>query len=309
MEQQLVIVRIEEIVKDDEVSRKRSRQIIPLSKLTPGTEIAISERSRIQVIDMDDEELRFTLNDIKHYVLNRYWQVLGTVKLDLPSDWFDESERFTFHFETPVEKPEPGVYERITELVEAMNKQNGKGKYWKNIPYAREMMHIFKDCCPLRDEEINPAVRIMGVEFMASDNMLPANDVPRLFLSFYEYWEICHDLWEEKDGKINTSEKHLGWLDRNIFKYSWIIDSGMTSDLYEKLFGRDNNYRVDFNQFSLEWEKAVYDIEKETEEEVGEEYLYDGFCFEIWSAKTSVAEKRGLYWRSPRIMNPDARWF
>ena len=142
MEQQLVIVRIEEIVKDDEVSRKRSRQIIPLSKLTPGTEIAISERSRIQVIDMDDEELRFTLNDIKHYVLNRYWQVLGTVKLDLPSDWFDESERFTFHFETPVEKPEPGVYERITELVEAMNKQNGKGKYWKNIPYAREMMHI-----------------------------------------------------------------------------------------------------------------------------------------------------------------------
>lgn len=308
MEQQLVIVRIEESKDEDEVTRTRTRQIVPLSQLKPGAEIAVSEHRRIQIIELNDEELRFTLNDTKHYVLNRYWQVLGTVKFDLQSDWFDESERFTFHFETPVEKAEPGVYERISELADAMLEQNGKGNYWKNIPLARETMHLFKDCCPVRDEELNPAVRIAGVEFMASEKMLPKNDVPRLFLSLYEYWEICHDLWEEQDGEIDTSEENTDWLNRNIFKYTWTIDSGMTSDLYERMFGKETFARFDFNQLSLEWEKAVYDIEKETEEEVGEEYLFDGFCFEIWDAKTRIAGRRGISWRSPHVMNPDAMW-
>ena len=308
MEQQLVIVRIEETVARDKVSRKRNRQIIPLSQLKPGAEIAVSDHRKIQIVDLNDEELRFTLNDTKSYVLNRYWQVLGTVKFDLQSGWYDENERFTFHFETPVEKAEDGVHKRIEELAEAMKEQREKGKYWKNIPKAREIMHLFKDCCPVRDEEINPAVRIMGVEFMASDRMLPPNDAPRLFLSLYEYWEICHDLWEEKDGKVDTSEDNTDWLNRKIFKFTWTVDPCMTSDLYNKMFGDDIITHFDFVQLSPEWEKNVYDIEKEAEEVVGEDYLFDGFCFDIWSAIRNSAAKRGITWRSPNIMNPGVIW-
>ncbi|MBO6026836.1 MAG: hypothetical protein J6P73_06270 [Bacteroidales bacterium] len=303
MEQQLVVVRIDEAKDDERIARNRERLVIPLSQLKPGTEIEISERRKLKVVKLNSEELVFMV-DARTYVLNRYWQVLGTVKMDVPCDWHDETERFTFHFETPVEKAEKGVYEHMVELMDAMNKNSDKGKLWKNIPLAREMMHLFKDWTPLRDEEISPVVRMQGVNAIAHDRMLPVNDTPRLFLSFLEYWEICNDLVEGEDGQVNDAESFAKSLDDQLFKYTWIVDPSMTSDLYDKMFGKDNMLRIDFVQFTPAWEKAVYDIELETEQEVGEEYQGMGFCFEIWSAKTAKAAKHGIRWRDPHIMNP-----
>lgn len=299
----MVVVRIDEAKEDERFARNRERQVIPLSQLKPGAEIEISEWRKLKVVKLNAEELVFVV-DGRTYVLNRYWQVLGTVKMDVPCTWDDENERFTFHFETPVEKAEKGVYEHMVQLMEAMNKNSDDGKLWKNIPLAREMMHLFKDWTPLRDEEINPVVRMQGVNAIAYDRMLPVNDTPRLFLSFLEYWEICNDLVDAEDGQVNDADSFTKSLDDKLFKYTWIVDPSMTSELYDKMFGKDNMLRFDFVQLTPAWESAVYDIELETEQEVGTEYQGMGFCFEIWSAKASKAAKHGIHWRDPHIMNP-----
>lgn len=306
MEQELVIVRINEVAHHNEIHRSFETQRIPLSKLRLGAEISISEQRKMNVISLNDEELKFMIDDVRCYTLNRYWQVLGTVKMGCYPTYLEEDrERFAFYFATPVEKPVEGTYERLVELITQMRENAEELSDWKNIPLAREIMHLFKDCCPLRDDEVNPEVRMQAMGTMAEDRLLSEKDLPRLFLSFYQYWELCNEMLIEADGKPQQYEDMLESLYDKLFKLSWSVDPGMTEDLYDKLFGKDSTLRFDFVQLSPEWEKAIYDIEKETVEEVGSEYQGMGFCFEIWAAKTSKAANHGIHWRSPHVMNPE----
>lgn len=309
MEQQLVIVRTEEYQLGRSCEKHQQREVIPLSRLTPGAEIPLSSQRTMKVIALTDEELTFSIDPLRHYTLNRYWQVLGTVKLDnLTDDYVMVQERFTFLFETPVQHVGNGLYEQMAEMMDKMRENTQPGDYcepWRNIPLAREMMHLFKDATPLRDEEINPLIRMMGVSSIADEKILPIKDVPRLFLSYCEYWNLCKDLLEESDGEWENLESDAKWYDDQVFKYSWCIDPAMTLELYDKLFGKDQFLRYDPLQLSPEWEKAIYDIELEVAERVKDESRGMGFCFSYWSEKTAVANKHGLPWRSPHVMNPD----
>ncbi len=307
MEQQLVIVRTDEFQYGDSCQRQRQREVVPLSRLTLGAEISLSPHRTMKVTALTDEELSFSI-DLRNYTLNRYWQVLGTVKMDSPTDGYSvENERYTFLFETPVQHVGKGLYEQMAEMMDKMREHTQPGDFyasWKNIPLAREMMHLFKDATPLRDEEINPLVRMMGVSAIADEKMLPVKDVPRLFLSYCEYWNVCRDLLEEGDGEQKKLEEDAQWYDDQVFKYSWSVDPTMTSELYDKLFGKDQFLRFDPLQLSPEWEKAIYDIELQVEKMVEGESRGMGFCFSYWSAKTAAARQHGLHWRAPDVMNP-----
>ena len=304
MEQLLVIVFVHENKFGTSVKRKYEFQRIPLSQLTSGAEIQLSETKSMTVIALTDEELSFEMDAWHHYLLNRQWQVLSTVKMDDPDDIGDWSERFIFYFETPVEKAEKGVYKRMLELINVMRENAEDNAPWKNIPLAHEMMHLFKDCTPLRDKEINPVVRMQAMMALEGENLLSKQDLPRLFLSFYAYWEINNELKEKQDGKVNDGDDFAKAIDDNLFKYTWIIEPFMTAELFDKLFGQDQMLRFDLIQYTPEWEKAIYDIEKETDKELKGESRGMGFCFLYWSVKTEKAAQHGLQWRSPHLMNP-----
>lgn len=307
MEQQLVICKILEMKYRREVRRKYNFKRVPISRLKAGAELKLSDARTMRVVALSEEELSFQIG-FRQYTLNRNWQVLSTIKLDLPSDLDDTSERFAFYFETPVEQVGEGVYNRLEELIDEMRKNIESSDWWRNIPLAREMMHLFKDCSPLRDEEINPVVRMQAMAALAAENLLSKQDVPRLFLSFYEYWEICNAMKKASDGKTTKTEEFEESLEDNLFKYSWTLDSGMTSELYQKLFGKDVSLRFDLLQLTEAWEKAIYDIEEETHRQLKDEPKGMGSCFGYWSAKTANARKRGFEWRSPHVMNPRVRF-
>ena len=302
MEQHLVICKVLEVTRRRETRRKYGFKRIPLAKLKVGAELKISDERKLRVIDLNDEELTFQVG-FRQYTLNRFWQVLSTVKLDLPSGLDDMGERFVLYFETPVEQAEEGVYDRLMELIKVM-RENKHGDWWKNIPLAREMMHLFKDCAPLRDKEINPVVRMQAMAALADEDLLSKHDVPRLFLSFYAYWEICNELKKSADGETTHTEEFEESWENNLFKYTWTLDPGMTNELYQRLFGKDVSLRFDFLQLTPEWEKAIYDIEKETDKELEGESRGMGFCFHYWSVKAEKAEQHGFQWRSPHLMNP-----
>lgn len=310
MEQELVIARINESVYFGNPSREVEFQRIPLSKLRLGAEIKISKQRKMNIVKLTDEELTFFIDDQRCYTLNREWQVLGTVKFDCyPCNCEKDTERFAFYFETKVDRPDTGVYDRIVDIYNTMKANAEDMDNWKNIPLAREMMHLFKDCCPLRDaDEVDPKVRMQAMRAMTEGYLLSDQDVPRLFLSFYQYWEICDELRIEADGEPNDYKEFLRSLDEKLFKYSWMSDPNMTSDLYDRLFGSDSMLRFDILQLSPQWEKEVYEIEKEAYEDVKDFPRGMGFCFSYWSSKTAAAANHGFRWRSPKVMNPKVRF-
>ena len=145
MEQELVVVRINETVRRDTLYRKYETQRIPISKLRMGAEIKLSDQRNMNVVQFTDEELTFIIDNQRCYTLNRYWQVLGTVKMDVcPTLSEKETERFALYFETLVDKPETGVYERIVEIYNTMKENSEDMEIWKNIPLGRELVHLFK---------------------------------------------------------------------------------------------------------------------------------------------------------------------
>ena len=304
MEQQLVIFHVIEDKHRDKYIRNYEVLTFPLSDLRPEVELKLWGTRKMQVLGMTDEELAFKIGDLRRYTLNRYWQVLSTVKMDLEDPFDDRSERFILYFSTPVEKAADGVYNRMTELIGTMRENGKTGDFWKNIPLGREMMHLFKDCVPLRDEEINPVVGMKAMSALAGEWLLSKQDVPRLFLSFYAYWEVCDQLKEKEDGSPNGTESFAEAWNDNLFKFTWMVDPCMTAELFDKLFGNDTTLRFDFLQLSPEWEKEVYDIELETDEAVKGESRGMGFCFSYWMSKAATAKRHGLLWRSPHVMNP-----
>lgn len=309
MKQNLVVVRINETLSRMGEKRVFEEKRIPLSKLVPGAVIKISEQRVMNVLELTEEELSFKIDNDRYYTLNRYWQVLGTVKMScVPTSYVEDFERFAFYFETSVKKPEAGTYERMTELIDTMHLNTEAQESWKNIPLAREIMHLVKDCTPFRDEEIDPSVRMLIVSTLADDDLLSPKDTPRLFLSFYQYFEICNELKTDQDAVQRGLKQFANKLYKNLFEFTWTVDPGMTEDLYLRLFAKKGSLRFDFAQLLPEWEKEIYDIESETAKKLGKTQRYRGFCHSYWSAKTEVAEKHGINWRSPRVMNPKVRF-
>lgn len=309
MQQNLVIVRINESFSRMGEKRFFEEKRVPLSKLTAGASIKISDFRKMSVVQLTDEELTFRIDDGRCYTLNRYWQVLGTVKMScVPSQFVEDFERFAFYFETQVKKPEPGAYDTLTELIDVIRQNANDNESWKNIPLAREIMHLLKDCTPLRDEEIDPTVRMLAVSTLADEDLLSPRNTPRLFLSFYQYFEVCNELKTDQDAIQKGLKQFYNKLYKNLFEFSWTVDPGMTEDLYRRLFVKKQTLRFDFMQLSPEWEKEIYDIEKETSEKLGDHRRGRGFCHSYWSEKAEIAEKHGLHWRSPRVMNPKVRF-
>ena len=308
MKQNLVIVRINETLSRLGEKRCFEEKRVPLSKLIPGAAIKISDYRKMNVVEMTEDELTFKV-DQRCYTLNRYWQVLGTVKMScLPTIFVEDFERFAFYFETPVKKATPGAYDRLSELIGTMRENADDNANWKNIPLAREILHLLKDGTPLRDEEIDPTVRMLALSTLAEQELLSPRNTPRLFLSFYQYWEICNELKGEQDSVKRGFKQFYNKLYKNLFELSWTVDPCMTEDLYQRMFAKKKSLRFDFMQLRPEWEKEVYDIEKETAEELADAHRSRGFCHSYWSTKTEMAEKHGISWRSPRVMNPKVRF-
>ncbi len=101
----------------------------------------------LKVENLTEERLEFTLNG-RHRILNRQWQVLGTGSYGIPNPYISESVRNIFFFSTNDGNKDD--YDRLWELGGQMSENADQGEIWKNIPLAREAMHILKDkrrCC------------------------------------------------------------------------------------------------------------------------------------------------------------------
>ena len=193
--------------------------------------------------------------------------------------------------------------ERLTDLYGQMLSNYEAGEIWKNIPAAKEILYIMKEVAPERDEEINPAMRMLICERIIGEDLIDIRDTPRLYLEYLEYWKTCGrmDKTPEEMADLDLDESFQDTADEMSQKIKVLLSG--TKEAVE-VWNSLGHLRHDPVQLSPEWEEHIYLIEKECEERLKDEPRYMGFCHSYWSTKKAVAANYGIVWKSPATMNP-----
>lgn len=190
--------------------------------------------------------------------------------------------------------------ERLVDIYNEMCINGEAGELWKNIPGAKEIMHIMKNIAPERDSEINPAVRMLICESIIGNDLIDLRDTPRLYLEYLEYWKECHDM-PKTDEELSDTE-----LDADFKETAEEMSRKVRTMLAGDMTPWDTlgYLKYDPVQLSPQWEENIYEIEKECDARLKGEMRGMGFCYAYWSAKRAVAAEYGIDWVSPSGMNP-----
>ena len=165
-----------------------------------------------------------------------------------------------------------------------------EGDVWKNIPLAKEAMHLLKDRRLGFDDEAAKAFLKAMFDAHAIDDL----NTPRLYLSFLDYY---HWLWNS-----------TYYDDNRTYHLLLAVDPDLSEEEFLKRTGSYRSLKYDPIQNSPEWEEIIYEVEKELDEKFRGVDRFMGFCHEYWSAKRAALAKRGIEWRSPQQMNPRVRF-
>lgn len=189
--------------------------------------------------------------------------------------------------------------ERLPELYEQMLANHESGEIWKNIPYAEEILYIMKEVAPERDEEINPAVRMLICERIIGNDLIDIRDTPRLYLSYLEYWMECNGM-PKTDEDLKDISLEEGFAD-TASEMAQKIKDILAGDM--ETWNSLGHLKHDPVQTTPQWEANIYRIEQECEARLKDEPRGMGFCHSYWSTKSAVAAEFGIKWRSPSGMN------
>lgn len=236
---------------------------------------------------LTDDIMEFTFKD-KKYTLNRHWQVLGTGTFGIPNPMISESIRFLFFFAT--DEGDANDCSRLKKIQKEMLRNADEGDVWKNIPLAREAMHLLKDRrLGFNDEQAKDFCKSMFDAHAIDDT-----NTPRLYLSFLDYY---HWLWNS-----------TYYDDNRTYHLLLAVDPDLSEEEFLKRTGNYRSLKYDPIQNTPEWEEIIYEVEKELDEKFRGVDRYMGFCHEYWPAKRAALAKRGIEWRSPQQMNPRVRF-
>ena len=304
MEQQLYITSIRESIDMGSRDYGCETKSFPLSALKSDDKLVVSEswgqpnpadaNDTIHIVwelsdmELTDDTFSFTMMGDR-FLLHRYWQVLGTGSYDIPNAYISVSKRLIFYFGTE-EKAKESQYDRMTELYEQITANEEVGDFWKNIPLAKEALHLMKDVAPDDDKEICKEL----CELVVDDTLLLDADTPRLILSFMDYWHVLNE---------NTYK----W-EADTYRLIRMIDPETEEEEREEMMKQKRFLLYDPVQLTEEWEENIYEVEKELDELFKDEPRHMGFCFRYWSEKRTALARRGIDWRSPAAMNPRTRF-
>ena len=306
MKQTFNIVRIETSMDMGVGNRCKEWTSIAHEDLIAGRTIEVYGYG-LTVVDINEDEMIFNYRG-KTLCINRKWQVLGTPEFSIPNERISKQGRFVFFFSKDKEELCDWTGENAGGLVGMMNKNNEEGMLWKNIPLMRELIQEFKDIAPFRSESINPAYKAHYIACCIENGYIDKRETPRLFHSLCELYRLYRDFESPEDYddylRENMDKYYFRQVDSWIYRFAWIADDPSSEIALNCWNGLGGMLKVDPVQATLEWENAIYEVEKEVDQELKDEPHGMGFCFSYWSAKRAALARRGIEWRSPSAMNP-----
>lgn len=301
MEQTLHIVQLYESIDRGIRQHEMTRHQLKLADLTEGSQWLIDECEGQESYDepnkvirlkwvltvdrITDDQFDFTFCDRK-YTLNRHWQVLGTEIFRIPNPYMVELVRFVMYFGT--DEGDKSEYPRLKELGDLM--MENEFQPWKNIPMAREALHLLKDRRKCRTAAQAKAF----CKKVLSNELISPTDTPRLYLSYLDYY---HRLLGSAYYKGELTDRLLNAIDPD---YS---DEEFLADLEEC-----HQRRHDPVQRTPQWEEIIYDVERECEARLQGVKRQRGYCHKYWSVKKEILAQYGIDWKSPARMNPHIKF-
>ncbi len=306
MKQHFNIIMIETSMDMGIGDRRKYWKCIDSGELIAGKSFEIYGND-LSVVSIDENEMVFTYTG-KTFMVNRYWQVLGTPEFSIPNERISKQGRYVFFFSKDKDTICEWTDGYAADLVGRMIKNNKDGYIWKNIPLMRDFIHELKDVAPFRSEIINPAYKAHFIASMLENGYIDKRETPRLFHSLCELYRIYRDFEVAADYDDYLQEHFDRYYFRQVDK--WIYNLAMivrdpqwkyALQCWDSLGGM---LKVDPVQATLQWEEVIYEVEKEVDEELKDEPRGMGFCFSYWSAKRAALARRGIEWRSPSAMNP-----
>lgn len=289
-------------------NRSVDTEHVPVSSLAAGEERDFLG-NKLGVVSIDAKELSFTFRG-ETYCLNREWQLIGTPDFSIPNIYIRESERFVFHCSCPPKSVFKWNSHKLLVLNKQLWRNTEAGDIWKNIPLARQYMHILKDLTPWRDSMMTPPCKAHLIWDVLTNNMISVRETPRLFQSYCELYRLCLDLDIQEDYKgpfediaEDFDKDYFREIDNYIYSLCWINEKNFKTCGIEA-WNRLGMLRCDPVQASPQWEEVIYEVEQEIAEELQDLPRGMGFCFAYWTAKKAALARRGIEWRTPGIMNP-----
>lgn len=301
MEQTLHIVQLYESIDRGIRQHEMTRHQLKLADLTEGSQWLIDECEGQESYDepnkvirlkwvltvdrITDDQFDFTFCDRK-YTLNRHWQVLGSEIYRIPNPYMVELVRFVMYFGT--DEGDKSEYPRLKELGDLM--MENEFQPWKNIPMAREALHLLKDRRKCRTAAQAKAF----CKKVLTNELISPTDTPRLYLSYLDYY---HRLLGSAYYKGELTDRLLNAIDPD---YS---DEEFLEDLEEC-----HQRRHDPVQRTPQWEEIIYDVERECEARLQGVKRQRGYCHKYWSVKKEILAQYGIDWKSPARMNPHIKF-
>lgn len=306
MKQYFNIVKIETSMDSGVGNRIKSWEHVDADVLVQGYTFTVYGRV-LTVASIDEDEMVFDYRD-RTFRINRHWQVLGTLEFDTSNERISKQARNVFFFSRDRDMDCEWSDESATELIDRMSRNNEDGNIWRNIPLVREFIHELKDVAPFRSEIINPAYKAHWIACMLENDYIDKRETPRLFQSMCELYRLYRDFEDPSDFDDYLQEhfdkNYFRQVDKWIYSFAMIVLDPQWEHALQCWNGLGGMLKVDPVQATPEWEKVIYEVEKEVDEQLKDEPRGMGFCHSYWSAKRAALARRGIEWRSPSAMNP-----
>lgn len=306
MKQYFNIIKIETSIDSGVGNRIKLWEHVDTDLLVPGYTLTVYGRE-LTVASIDEDEMVFDYRD-RTFRINRHWQVLGTPEFDTSNERISKQARNVFFFSKNKDIVCEWSDGHAGDLVDQMNNNNKDGYLWKSIPLMREFIHELKDVAPFRSDIVNPAYKAHWIACVLEDDYIDKRETPRLFQSLCELYRLYRDFEEAGDYDDYLQEhfdkNYFRQVDKWIYKFAMIVSNPHWEHALQCWKGLGGMLKVDPVQATPEWEKVIYDVEKEVDEELEDEPRGMGFCHSYWSAKRAALARRGIEWRSPSAMNP-----
>lgn len=285
-------------------NRYKNWTYIDEDDLTPGS---VFRDGDLTVLSIDEREMAFTFKG-KTYRINREWQVLGTPEVDASNIYVSGQRRYVFHFSNYPDSDHEWNEDEYAPITGEMMDNARDGNYWKNIPLARQLLHVLKDVAPFRQGHVNPAYKAHLISLILKNDLIQKKETPRLFQSYCELYRLYLDFALSADYDEDLTKEFDKYYFRDvdwwIYRFAWIVDDPERDYSIECWNQIGSTLKTDPVQATEKWEEVIYDVEMEVDEELKDEPRGMGFCFGYWSAKKAALARRGIEWKSPSAMNP-----
>lgn len=185
--------------------------------------------------------------------------------------------------------------DKIVSLVDEMRQNSQEQNMWRNIPLAKECLHLLRNLDDPEEDDFGKALACRAVR-----RQLPEYDVPRFVLEILHYEQ---GLLKEADKEGIGEPESLDEVEYDIQRLNDYTDIQKVG-VKEFMELHDRSLNFDPVERTPQWEEMYYEVQQECDRRLKGTPRGMGFCFAYWSTLRAVLSERGIQWHSPSEMNP-----